>query len=214
MNIKDYSLYLVITEKYGKGRSAIEIAESAIKGGVDIIQMREKDRPSKELVALGKKLSGLCKSSGAIFIVNDDPMLAREVGADGVHLGQEDAKFFTADAARRILGQEKVIGISTHSVAQFKEANEKEFDYIAFGPIFKTKTKDYFLGVNDIAEIAAIARKPVFFIGGINLLNIDEVLSKGAKNIALIRGISEAENISSRTRKFKNKLKEQKEKAK
>ena len=204
--IKERSLYLVISEEYGCGRNPIEIAKNAIKGGVDMIQMREKHKPTAELVQLGKKLSNLCRGNGVIFIVNDDPMLAAEIGADGVHLGQEDMRIFSFDVARRIMGEDKIIGISTHSIEQFSEANEKGFDYIAFGPVFETKTKDYFLGAADIDKVINAARKPVFFIGGINFLNIDGILSKGAKNIALIRGILEAEDILRETVKYKNKL--------
>ena len=210
--IKDYSLYLVISEEYGKTRSAVEIATRAIKGGVDVIQMREKTKSMAELIKLGKSLSGLCKRNRVTFIVNDAPMLALEVDADGVHLGQEDIKLFSLEVVRRLLGNKKIIGISTHTIEQFKAANEQDFDYIAFGPLFETKTKDYFLGSCDIAKAAAIARKPVFFIGGIDLSNIDDVLSKGAKNIALIRGIVEAEDILLQAKRFKNKLREHKEK--
>lgn len=197
--IKDYSLYLVITEEYGNGRSAFEIAEAGIAGGVDIIQMRQKNKPREELIRLGNKLSHLCKEKGVTFIVNDDPELAKEVSADGVHLGQEDVNIHPVKEARRILGKNKIIGMSTHSMEQFKRANDEDVDYIAYGPIFYTKTKDYFLGTTDIKNVLKIARKPVFFIGGINLSNIGGILKEGAKNIALIRGITEAANIESAT---------------
>lgn len=204
--IKDNSLYLVITEEYGEGRSAMEIAGSAIDGGVDIIQMREKNRSEGELIDMGKGLARICKANNVIFIVNDDPFLAAEVGADGVHLGQEDALKYPIDKARKMLGPDKIIGISTHSMAQFAAANDGGFDYIAFGPVFETKTKDYFLGVEDVGEVVGIAKRPVFFIGGINLANIGDILKRGAKNIALIRGITEAEDIAVRTREFKRLL--------
>ncbi|MDO8536258.1 MAG: thiamine phosphate synthase [Candidatus Omnitrophota bacterium] len=206
--IKDGSLYLIITEVHGKGRSAVDIAGSAIEGGVDIIQMREKNKPRTELVELGKKLSRLCSDNNVIFIVNDDPNLAREVNADGVHLGQEDAKLFPIDISRSILGPGKIIGVSTHSIEQFKEANEKDFDYAAFGPIFATKTKDYFIGVDSIEKISGIAKNPVFFIGGISLSNIGDCLNRGAENIALIRGITEADDIADKTKKFKKEIKD------
>lgn len=202
--IKDNSLYLVITEEYAKGRSAVEIAEAAIKGGVDIIQMREKNRPRPELIDMGKDLARICKAGDAIFIVNDDPLLAAEVGADGVHLGQEDALKYPIGEARKILGRDKIVGISTHSMAQFTAANDGEFDYMAFGPVFETKTKSYSVGAGDIGEVTRIAKSPVFFIGGINLDNISGILKKGARNIALIRGITEAEDIATRTREFKD----------
>ena len=204
--LKDHSLYLVISEEYGNGRGALEIAKSAIKGGVDVIQMREKKKNIMQLVELGKKLSALCKQNRATFIVNDDPMIAKEVDADGVHLGQEDLELFSLEVSRRILGVSKIIGVSTHSLEQFKKAHEQDFDYIAFGPIFETKTKNYFLGTDGVENIARIAKKPVFFIGGIKFSNIDEILRRGAKNIALIRGITEAEDIESASKKFKNNL--------
>ncbi len=206
--IKDYSLYLVISEEYGLGRGAIEIAKRAIKGGVDIIQMREKNKSRPELIELGKKLSNLCRDSGVMFIADDDPEIAKETGADGVHLGQEDIKLFSPEVSRRILGRKKIIGVSTHSVEQFKEANEKDFDYAAFGPIFETKTKDYSIGTDGIERVLDMAKKPVFFIGGIDLSNIDDCLNRGAKNIALIRGITGAGDIAKRTKEFKEAIRD------
>ena len=184
----------------------MEIAKSAIEGGVDIIQMREKNRSKGELIDLGKNLTRTCKASNVIFIVNDDPFLAAEVGADGVHLGQEDALKYPIDKARKVLGPDKIIGISTHSMAQFTAANDGGFNYIAFGPVFETKTKGYFLGAEDVGEVVRMAKSPVFFIGGINLINIGDILRRGVKNIALIRGITEAEDIAVRTREFKRLL--------
>jgi thiamine-phosphate pyrophosphorylase len=204
--IKDYSLYLVISEEYGKGRSAVEIAKHAIKGGVDVIQMREKKKATNELVALGKKLAGLCKNNKVIFIVNDDPMLAKEVDADGVHLGQEDIKLFSLDVARQIMGRKKIIGISTHSIEQFKEVHEKDFDYIAFGPVFRTEIKDEYAGIEHVDKILKISSKPVVFIGGITLLNIDGLLQKGAKHISLIRGIIQEGDIAAAAKNFREKL--------
>ena len=204
--INDYSLYLVISEEYGNGRSALEIAKSAISGGVDMIQMREKTRSPEELVRMGRELSRTCKEAGVTFIVNDEAVLAKEVDADGVHLGQDDISRFFINDARRILGRDKIIGLSTQSLAQFEKANRSDVDYIAFGPIFKTKIKDFFVGTNDVEKVMSLARKPVFFIGGIKLSNIEELLSKGAKNIALIRAITEADHIASATKAFKDKL--------
>ena len=204
--IKDYSLYLVITEEYGKGRSAMEIARRAIKGGVDVIQMREKNKPIGELVGLGNQLSRLCKDNNVTFIVNDDPLLAKEVNADGVHLGQEDIKLFSLDVARRVLGHKKIIGISTRSIEQFKAANKKDVDYIAFGPVFHTEIKGGYAGIKDIGKILNIASKPVVFIGGITLLNIDELLKIGAKHISLIRGIIQEDDITAAAKKFREKI--------
>lgn len=204
--IGDHSLYLIITEEYGQSRGALEIAELAIAGGVDLIQMREKNKAYRELVGLGKGLAGLCKKHDVTFIVNDDPILAEELNADGVHLGQEDMLSCPSVRAREILGRDKIIGVSTHSPEQFKKANEEDVDYIAYGPIFYTKTKDYFIGTGDISHVMKIAARPVFFIGGIDLSNIDRVLKEGARNIAVLRGIPEADDITRRTREFKERL--------
>lgn len=210
--IGDYSLYLVISEKYGLGRTALEIAKQAISGGVDIIQIREKDKPRSELAALAEELSKLCRKKNISFIVNDDPVIAKESGADGVHLGQEDLRVYGIKETRDIIGNDKIIGISTHSLLELEKANEeKNVDYIAYGPIFPTKTKNYFLGTKDIKEALRIAKKPVVFIGGINLSNLDEILAQGAKNIALIRDIVQAEDITMRAKSFKDRLIKEKE---
>lgn len=204
--IKENSLYLVISEECGRPRSALEIAGPAIEGGADILQMREKNKARPELTHLGRALSQLCRDRGSIFIVNDDPVLAMEVNASGVHLGQDDIKRYPIKEARRILGRDKIIGVSTHSIDEFRKANDDDVDYIAFGPVFPTKTKDYFIGTKDIKSVLQVAKKPVFFIGGINISNVDELLRLGAKNIALIRDILEAEDIKSKVISFKKKL--------
>lgn len=202
------------------------MAKLAVSGGIDILQMREKERPRDELVKLGRELRRICKKGkkgkigvekgdagkigeekgDAIFIVNDDPSVAKEVGADGVHLGQEDLERWSLKKTRNLLGPDRVIGISTHSLAQFKKANSEDFDYIAFGPIFPTRTKDYCIGTGDVEEALKTAEKPVVFIGGINLTNIDELLEKGARNIALIRGITEAEDVEEAARSFRERI--------
>jgi len=204
--LKDYSLYLVITEEYGSGRSAVEIARAAIRGGVDVIQMREKGKTREELTGLGRKLSSLCKNSGVLFIVNDDPALAGEVNADGVHLGQEDIKTFPLEASRRILGPDKIIGVSTHSMAQFKEANLADCDYVAFGPVFRTEIKEEYAGIGHIDEILKAAAKPVVFIGGITSSNVEELLKKGARHISLIRSIAQAPDIEEAAGRFRKKI--------
>jgi len=213
LKINDYSLYLVISEEYGLSRSAVEIASLAISGGVDIIQMREKSKDRDKLVKLACELSSLCEKKRVIFIVNDDPLIARESNASGVHLGQEDTLKYSITEARNIIGKSKIIGVSTHSLAQLNRADKEDVDYIAYGPIFPTKTKDYFLGAKDIKEVLKIAKKPVVFIGGINLSNLGEILKQGAKNIAVIRGIIQAEDIIGRARNFKDRLIKEKEKS-
>lgn len=202
------SLYLVLSEACGNGRDPLDIARRAIAGGIDILQMREKDRSPRELSALGTALSCLCRESGIIFIVNDDPRLAVDLNADGVHMGQEDLAACNVDTVRRMVGPHRIIGVSTHNPDQFREALAWDVDYLAFGPVFQTKTKDYHIGTADIRQIIAITSKPVFFIGGIQTANLDSLIEKGATNVALIRDIMEAEDVTERTVWYKRKLAE------
>ena len=206
LKVKENSLYLVSSEEYSQGKKTFEIAQEAVLGGVDIFQMREKHKTYAELIELGKELASLCKENNVIFIVNDNPELAAKVDADGVHLGQEDIEVFSIEKTREILGKDKIIGLSTHSVEQFQIANESDLDYIAFGPIFSTKTKNYTIGIGDISQVMKTAKKPVVFIGGINLENIETVLKKGAKNIAVIRSIVGADDIGERIGEFKRMM--------
>jgi len=211
--INDNSLYLVISEEYASGRTVTEIATAAISGGVDLLQLREKNKSVREMAVIGKTMLTLCRGKGVKFIVNDDPMLARRLDADGVHLGQEDMERFSIEMARDVIGPNGIIGVSTHSVDQLKKAADEDVDYIAFGPIFPTKTKNYSIGTGNIKDVMNISAKPVFFIGGIDLSNMDSILAEGGRNIALIRGIMEADDISARTKQFKKKLTGRKERS-
>jgi len=203
--IKNNSLYLVLSQEYSE-RNVLEIAEKAILGGVNIVQMREKDSSREEMINLGGALSLICIRSEVTFIINDDPSLVREVNADGVHLGQEDLEKWPVDETRKMLEKDKVIGVSAHSPEQFKQANNMDIDYIAFGPIFDTETKDYSIGTEDISRVLETAVKPVIFIGGIDLHNIDEILDKGGRNIAVIRAIMQADDVEKIARKLKDRI--------
>lgn len=204
--IKDGSLYLVLSEEYGGSVPLMSIAEEAIAGGVDILQMREKHKSPEELIGLGRRLASLCKENGVTFIVNDDPLLAKNLEADGVHLGQEDIQQYPVNTVRQIIGRDKIIGLSTHSLEQFQRANHMDVDYVAFGPLFPTKTKSYHIGTGDVSRVLQTALKPVVFIGGINADNLDLLLAAGVSNIALIRDIMQAENVAARTKWYKSRL--------
>jgi thiamine-phosphate pyrophosphorylase len=204
--IKDRRLYLVLTGEWGNGRTSLSIARQAVEGGIDILQMREKHMPRPALMSLGVDLAGLCRQNGVLFIVNDDPRLAVDLDADGVHMGKEDLAGCGVDTVRRIVGPHRIIGVSTHNPDQFRDALARDVDYLAFGPIFPTRTKDYHIGTEDIARVLAVASKPVFFIGGIRRSNLDILIGKGATNVALIRDIMEAEDVAERVRWYKRKL--------
>ncbi|MCP4650888.1 MAG: thiamine phosphate synthase [PVC group bacterium] len=203
------NLYLVLTSSYRNDLNPVEIAALAIEGGVDVLQMREKQLSREELITLGRQYRTLCHRTGTIYIVNDNPELAVEVDADGVHMGQEDLKAIGIAEIRDIVGK-RMIGVSTHSLEQFRIANEEDLDYIAFGPLFETKTKDYSIGLDEVATVLKEAKKPIVFIGGINLDNIDSVLSLGAQNIALISAIMQAQDIKLQAQLFKRKIYETK----
>ncbi|OPY85162.1 MAG: Thiamine-phosphate synthase [Syntrophus sp. PtaU1.Bin208] len=205
-SLKDRRLYLVLTEEYGNGRPLMDIAAEAISGGIDLLQMREKSKSREELLQLGGDLAALCRRNGVTFIVNDDPLLAAELDADGVHLGQEDLQRCPIDRARRILGWDRILGISTHSVEQFRRANGLDADYLAFGPIFPTRTKDYSIGTGDIREVLRLAAKPVVFIGGVNPDNLEILLQEGAAFVALISDIMQAQDIAARAGWYKEQL--------
>jgi thiamine-phosphate pyrophosphorylase len=204
------NLYLITGQEHSLERNSFEVAQLAIKGGIDILQMREKTLPKQDKLTLGKKLSTLCKVNTIVFIVNDDPDIAKAVDADGVHLGQEDLEKNPVERVREILGPNKIIGVSTHSLAQIEKANKLNIDYIGFGPIFTTKTKSYSIGTKDINQALRVSRSPVVCIGGINTSNISEILSKGVKNIALIREVTQAADIYKRTKELKKILNEHK----
>ena len=204
--IKENSLYLLITEEYCRGRSALEIAKAAISGGVDIIQLREKNILRSDIAEIARPLADLCKKNNVIFIINDDPVLAKEIDADGVHLGQKDLKLFTVDEARNLLGPDKIIGLSAGSAEEVRKADLSNIDYIGFGPVFCTAIKEQCVGTQDVGKALKITKKPIFFIGGINIDNIDELLTKGAKNIAVIRAISEADDVIAATAQLKANL--------
>ncbi len=204
--MKDGSLYLVLSEEYGGTAPLTGIARQAIAGGIDILQMREKHKSQEQLIGLGRQLASLCKKNGVTFIVNDDPLLAKKLEADGVHLGQEDIQQYPINTVRQMIGQDKIIGLSTHSLEQFHLANQMDVDYLAFGPVFPTKTKNYHIGTGDVSIVLQKALKPVVFIGGINKDNLDVLLAEGVSNIALIRDIMQAEDIVARTKWYKSRL--------
>ena len=183
-------IYLVTSETYST-RPTVEIVKDAVKGGVDYVQMREKHLNRKQLITLGKELRRECED--VKFIVNDNPTLAKELDADGVHLGWEDINIFPIKKTREII-TEKIIGLSTHSLKQVKIANDLDIDYIAYGPVFTTQTKDYSVGTKHIRDVLNVSKKPVFFIGGINQGNVRQLYDLGAKNIAVITAITRAEN--------------------
>jgi thiamine-phosphate pyrophosphorylase len=184
----DARLYLVVEARPG-GRDPEELLRAALQGGVDVVQLREKSGDEHAIVRAGRVFRRLCDAYDALFIVNDRPDLAIACAADGVHLGQDDG---AAAAARRLVGDDLLIGLSTHSPGQVDAATEA--DYIAVGPVYATPTKPDYppVGTELVSYAAAQARVPFFAIGGIDAGNVAEVVAAGAERVAVVRAIRDA----------------------
>src|SRR3989304_8298803 len=159
-------IYLILDQQYA-ARDIVSIAIDAIDAGVDVIQYREKGITKKAALKTAEKLRNLTAGTGIPFIINDDPALALAVDADGVHLGQDD---IPVHVARRIIGEDKIIGLSTHSYQEAIEANSLEINYIGFGPVFASATKMVTspLGIDAIRMIRDSISIPIIAIGGVS----------------------------------------------
>src|SRR4051812_4219290 len=178
-------LYLVCEARPG-GRDPEDLLRPALRSGVDIVQLREKDAGERDVVHAGRVFRRLCDAYDALFVVNDSPELAIACGADGVHLGQDDAD---PHEVRRLIGRDALIGLSTHSREQVDAADG--VDYIAVGPVHATPTKPEYpsVGLELVRYAAAHARVPFFAIGGIDPANVDSVAAAGAERVAVVRAI-------------------------
>ncbi|CAN5639147.1 hypothetical protein BH24ACT21_BH24ACT21_08360 [soil metagenome] len=179
---------------------------AAVRGGVDIVQLRDKHATREELLPLAEELRASCEREGAIFAVNDDPELARICGADGVHLGQEDA---TIQEARELLGPGAIIGLSAGSVQEACRAVEEAADYLGVGTVFATPTKDD-AEVEGLALVEQMAWEdlsvPWFAIGGIGLENAGQVADAGAPGFAVVRAILDADDPEAAARELRSLL--------
>ena len=154
-----------------------------------------KDAPDEEIVSAGRRFAAVAAEHGALFILNDRPDLVETTGADGVHVGQDDA---TVDDARAALGPDRLIGLSTHSAAQIDAAAEAPVDYIGVGPVHETPTKPGrpAVGLELVRYAAAHAAVPFFAIGGISTANVRAVRAAGATRIAVVRALTGAPDVA------------------
>jgi thiamine-phosphate pyrophosphorylase len=184
-------LYLVCEALPG-GEEPEPLLQAALTGGVDIVQLREKELDDELIERSARTFRRLCNSFSALFIVNDDPDLSRRCDADGVHLGQDDV---AVGEARELLGPEAIIGLSTHSEEQIEDSATAPVDYISVGPIWETPTKEGRPGVGlGLVEYAAEhSAHPFFAIGGIDPVNSQEVIAAGATRLGAVRAIRDAE---------------------
>jgi thiamine-phosphate pyrophosphorylase len=187
-------LYFVCDARPG-GEDPEALLRAALSGGVDIVQLREKQLPRADIERAAGTFRRVCDTYSALFIVNDDPDLARACDADGVHVGQDDA---SVAAARDLLGPDAIVGLSTHSEADIAAANEQAVDYFAVGPVWETPTKPGrpAVGLELISHAAEHAVHPFFGIGGISPLNAEQVVQAGARRLCVVRAIRDAPNPS------------------
>ena len=188
------------------GRDHVAIAQAALSAGADMIQLRDKTGDLRPLLAQARAVQALCRSSGALFIVNDRLDLALASDADGVHVGQDD---LPVEAARRLLGPGRILGVSTHERNQAEVAQARGADYIGFGPMFRTGTKDTGYtprGLNMLREIRAAVSLPILAIGGITLENVVEVIAAGATAPAVISAIVAAPDVAAATAAFRERV--------
>jgi thiamine-phosphate pyrophosphorylase len=183
-------LYLVV-EAEPRGRPPAELLGPALRGGVDMVQLREKGADDARVVAAGREFRGLCDSTGALLFVNDRPDLALACGADGVHLGQDDED---VEAARRLVGGDLLVGLSTHSEGQIDAALGSSCDYVAVGPVHPTATKPDVpaVGLGLVSYAAEHVERPFFAIGGLDATNVGDAAASGASRIAVVRAIRDA----------------------
>jgi len=182
-------LYAIVDAQLLAGRSVGEAVSALARGGAALVQVRTKTGSDAERVRHAREACGVARAAGVPLIVNDRPDVARIAGADGVHLGQED---LPPAAARRILGPEAIVGISTHDVGQATLTASEPVDYVAIGPVFPTRTKaqpDAVVGLEGVRGVRRLVARPLIGIGGITAENAATVIAAGADGVAVISAL-------------------------
>ncbi len=208
------SLYAILDLGYILPEDAETVTHALLAGGADLLQLRAKEYDLATIRQVAERLLPLCRAADVPFILNDHPALAGEIGADGVHIGQDDSSLAEArvlvDSALPVPRSPFLFGRSTHSPAQARAALEEGFDYIGFGPLFPTPTKQGRpgIGLHDIAAVQAeIGRKiPVFCIGGIKRTNLPQVLAAGARNVVIVSDLLTADDVEKAAAEAKRAL--------
>jgi len=205
---QEVDIYPVTCERLSAGRSDVEVLDAVIRGGARIIQLREKSLSTRDLFQLALRFREITAKADVLLIINDRLDIALAVGADGVHLGQEDLPL----TAARKLAPDLLIGASTHSLDEALQAQEDGADYVNIGPIFPTKTKEgvgRVLGPEAIGVISPNLKVPFTVMGGISGSNVDQVIAKGARRVAMVTAITQAPDIADAVRSFKERIKNQ-----
>lgn len=206
--MKGRSIHLCVITDAGlvPGRDHVAVAEAALAAGADMIQLREKAPDLGRLLPQAHRIRALCAGRGALFIVNDRLDLALAAEADGAHVGQDD---LPAEAARRLLGPDRILGVSTHDLGQAAAAVAAGADYIGFGPMFGTRTKETGYAPRGTAMLREVRRAvavPILAIGGITLETVAEVILAGATAPAVISAIAGAADVEAAARAFRQRV--------
>ena len=205
----DLSLYLVTDRELSLGRPLEDIVEDAVKGGVTMVQLREKECDSRDFYDIALRMKHLLKSYGVPLIINDRLDIALAVDADGLHIGQSDLPW---QVAREILGEDKILGLSVENMEQAHAANLAKVDYIGISPVFATQTKtdtDTPFGLEGVRNVTAITRHQTVAIGGINASNASEIMEAGANGIAVVSAIISADDPEHAPKVLKQEIKVQ-----
>lgn len=193
-----HPLYAIADPLGQPGLSYTELAQQMCAGGAKLLQLRVKEHPTRDFLTIAHQVRRICRYAECLLIINDRADVALAVDADGVHLGQDD---LPVGAARRMLGSGKVLGVSTHDPEQACAAAREGADYIGFGPLFGTQTKETGYtarGLEQLQEIRRLVRIPIVAIGGITLERAPLVLTAGADAVAMISEIVRAPDVAAR----------------
>jgi thiamine-phosphate diphosphorylase len=196
-----FPLYFVTDGNLNAGRSKFDVIAAALRGGARLIQFRDKNLSDEVFEAEAREVLKLCRAHGATLIINDHVEIAARIGADGVHLGQED---MSPVEARRILGPDAIIGLSTHDESEVLAAQELPVSNINIGPMFPTNTKDHLhaLGLDEVLRLSKLTRHPWTTMGGIKRHHLPEIFHSGVCTVSMVTEISLAEDVEARTREL------------
>ena len=192
MRSEQLRLYLVTDRPLSLGRDLVWIVTEAVRGGVTMVQLREKDIDTRDFIALGQRLLEVLRPAGVPLLINDRVDVALAVGADGVHIGQSDMPY---DMARALLGPDRIIGLSAENMAQVEETNLLDVDYVAVSPVYSTATKTDTappFGLDGLRRAAVLSRHPAVAIGGMNVATAADAYAAGAAGIAVVSAICSA----------------------
>jgi len=201
-------LYVIADRKMCRGKNLVEIVSQAIQGGAQMIQCRDKESDDRDFVGLASQLRDVCRNENVPFIVNDRVDVARQINADGVHVGDED---LSVREARNVLSPDKIIGKTARTVQDAIDAEREGADYVGLGPVFPTDSKqiDGPIGLDIVRAASEILKIPIFAIGGINLSNLDQLLEAGGRRIAVISAVVSSGDVISSARRLREKLEDQ-----